>query len=317
MPTIDWELFARLIVPALVAILLDVVLGDPPGFWHPVAWMGAFLQGCRKLASPLQGRTAPLLAGGLIILVGVTGCLAAGWLVSVGCQHVPPLAGWLIEGVLLKMTLASRGLALAARQVQAALEEGDLKEARRLLSWHLVSRDTTTLTESQVRAATIESVAENTSDGVVAPLFWYAVGGLPAALAYRLVNTADAILGYRDAEREWLGKLSARCDDLVNIIPARLTAGLMLLLGGGGSVSVRIWWSDCRKTASPNAGHPMAAAAGILGVELEKVGLYTLGEGQRQPEARDLRRTIGLLWRTTAGTIGLLFCWALVRGVMP
>lgn len=297
----------------LVAVLLDAAFGDPPGRSHPVAWMGSFIGWCRRRA-PQRGRAVPLLAGAGIVLVGAGVCAAAGWGVTVACQQLPAPLGWLVAGAALKLTLAPRGLAAAAGEVRAALEGGDLAAARRALAWHLVSRDTSALTESQVAAAAVESVAENASDGVVAPLFWYAVGGLPAALAYRLVNTADAMLGYRDPEREWLGKAPARLDDLLNLAPARLTAALIVLVSGRPSRTISIWWRDRGRTPSPNAGHPMAAVAGALEVELEKIGVYTLGSGQRAATAADIRRAVALLWWVTAGATVLLPGLALLVG---
>ena len=305
---IEWDAVARLAVPLAVALVVDAAVGDPPGRWHPVAWMGAAIDRGRKL-TPTSGRTVPFLAGCLIVVFGLAGCAAAGWVATSLCQRLPIPAGWVVEGVVLKVCLAPRGLTAAAAAIQAALRGGDLAKARHLLAWHLVSRDTAGLSEAQVAAATIESVAENASDGVVAPLFWFAVGGLPAALAYRFANTADAMLGYRDQRREWLGKAAARCDDLLNLIPARITAGLILALGGRPGAGVRAWWRDCRATASPNAGHPMAAAAGVLGVELVKVGAYTLGAGQRRPGPDDIRRAVRLLWRTSVAA-AVLFALA-------
>jgi adenosylcobinamide-phosphate synthase len=198
------------------------------------------------------------------------------------------------------MTFSLRGLIKAAEEVEDALKVGDLTEARRLASWHLVSRDTTALSEPQVAAATIESVAENVSDGVVAPLFYYVLGGLPAALAYRFVNTADAMLGYRDPTHEWMGKAPARLDDLANLIPARLSAALIVLasalIGENSRMAWQVWQRDAGVTASPNAGHPMSAMAGALDVELEKVGHYRLGAGGRQPASGDIRRAARLIF---------------------
>jgi adenosylcobinamide-phosphate synthase len=164
----------------------------------------------------------------------------------------------------------------------------------------LVSRDTSQLDESKVSAAAIESVAENASDGIIASLFFFALGGLPAAFAYRFINTADSMLGYHDEEREWLGKIPARLDDLLNFIPARL-AGLFIVLSApfcGASLTQawKIMWRDSSQTASPNAGIPMSAMAGALGVELEKIGHYALGKGLRLPVPTDLARARRLLY---------------------
>jgi len=231
-------------------------------------------------------------------------------------RRLNPLVYLLLAALLLKATFAYTGLVKAARQVKAALERGDLPEARRLVSWHLVSRDTAGLSASQVAAATIESVAENTSDGVVAPLLYYALGGLPAALAYRFINTADAMLGYRDPTREWLGKVPARLDDLANLLPARATAGLLtlaaVLVGEEAIGAWQVWRRDAGVTASPNAGQPMSAMAGALGVELEKVGQYRLGVGGRLPTSGDIGRAVRLMRAATALAIGSLV-WLMAR----
>ena len=171
------------------------------------------------------------------------------------------------------------------------------------MSWHLVSRDTAQLDEAQVAAAAIESVAENTSDGIVAPLLAYAVGGLPAALIYRYVNTGDSLLGYRDAEREWLGKIPARTDDLLNLIPSRVTALLFILLR---PQAWTVWRRDARLTASPNAGQPMSAMAGALNIELEKVAHYRLNAGARLPTLTTCKPRGHLYTAATLLVAGLL-----------
>ena len=286
----------RRVLAVAAALLIDAVLGDPSSRFHPVAWMGSWIGIVRKQA-PRRGAMASFFygaaaIGGSACLLGLIGRWCSGSLQHWGL-------GWLAEGAVLSQLIAWRGLMRAGKAVARPLEEGDLGEARRQLGWHLVSRDVTELDGGLVAAATIESLAENSSDSVIAPLFWYGTGGLPAALVYRFVNTADAMLGYRDAEREWLGKSSARADDLLNLIPARLTALLIVAgaaLGGGSAGQARrIWRRDGLKTASPNAGQPMSAAAGALGVELEKVGQYRLGEGLAKPGARDIWRAARLL----------------------
>ena len=265
--------------------------------------MGSFIDWLMRFR-PRGNRFAEFIYGTFIILIGLGLAASAGWMISRLASFLPIWAGWLIEGMFLKLTVSLRGLDHAAREVQTALEKNNLPEARRLLSWHLVSRDTSQLDESKVSSAAIESVAENASDGIIAPLFFFAIGGLPAALAYRFANTADFILGYHDTEREWLGKVPARLDDVLNFIPARL-AGLFIILsafvaGADGKKAWQILRRDARVTASPNAGFPMSAMAGALGVELEKINHYILGKGLRAPTAADIVRARRLLFFATA-----------------
>ena len=183
-------------------------------------------------------------------------------------------------GWLLKTSFAVRALLSAAEKVRVPLQEGDLTAARAALG-SLVSRNVTTLSPPLLAAAVIESVAENASDAVAAPILFYMLGGLPAVFAYRALNTLDSMWGYHGDRYEYLGKAAARADDLANLLPARLT-GLALvaasfLTGHSAAGAWRTMWRDHRKTASPNAGWPMSAMAGALGVELEKVGHYRLG----------------------------------------
>jgi adenosylcobinamide-phosphate synthase len=292
------------LVPIMLAVALDLVCGDPPNRFHPVAWIGSGLINARRRL-PTRGRLLPLLCGALLMGMGLVVVMALGDGIGRALARMPRPLGLAAEAILLKSLFSIRGLALAAKSVAQALSRGDLAGARALASWHLVGRPTENLDAPLVAAAAIESVAENANDSIVAPLFYYGLGGLSGILAYRLINTADSIFGHRDPEREWLGKVPARLDDLANLIPARLTALMIILAapsaGGHSSQAFGIWSRDSRRTASPNAGHPMSAAAGALDVELEKVGFYRLGEGLRPPEVADIGRSVRLL----SATIGL------------
>jgi len=282
----------------LLALLLDWSMGDPPNQLHPVAWMGkaiAWGEKCCQLRQPWaqfgQGALLALVEGaGVILLVS--------WLKKMLAALPAPIS-IISEALLLKMTFSGRGLHRAAGDVERALQQGDIAAARHWLSWHLVSRDVSQLGEDEIAAATIESLAENASDGLVAPWFWYMLAGLPAAYFYRFANTADAMLGYRDARREWLGKFPARLDDALNLIPARLTALLIIAASwftrGDGARAWRVWRRDARLTASPNAGHPMSAMAGALGVRLEKRENYTLGAEFPPPGQTHLARSRQML----------------------
>lgn len=285
-----------------VALLLDVVVGEPPNRWHPVVWMGRFISRMRKSA-PQTSHRGLLLYGAGITGIGslIVGLCGLG--VMAISTKLPGLLRILMRAWLLKTTFSLRGLDQAGGAVEAALRAGDLVESRRLLSWHLVSRDTSALDAPSVAGAAISSVAENTSDGVIAPLFWYGVGGVPAALVYRYVNTGDSILGYRDAEHEWLGKIPARVDDALNFIPARVTACLFLLMR---PMAWKVWRRDAGRTDSPNAGHPMSAMAGALDVRLEKRGHYVLNDEGMAPHAADLHQARGYLYGATAILVVLL-----------
>lgn len=308
----------------LAAIGLDLLAGDPPNRWHPVVWMGNLISHLRKLI-PAKGQLEPLLGGAVIAWGGAGLVWMIGELVDLGLGFFPRWVRFLVKTAVLKSTFSLRGLLSAASDVEDALLAHDLPEARKWVSWHLVSRDTSQLDPSQVTAATIESLAENLSDGVIAPLFYYQLGGLPAALAYRYLNTCDAMLGYRDEAREWLGKASARTDDLFNIIPARLTAVGILLTKSGQQVASGKWHTkpqppvpsfqspmsiylrDASQTDSPNAGHPMSAMAGVLGVELEKVGQYQLGKGLPKPQPSDIGRAKRVLMLATGIFVGGMY----------
>lgn len=277
----------------LLAIFFDLLLGDPPNRFHPTAWMGRLISAWGQIR-PHGKPAAEFLSGALLTLLGIAVTAGIGYGITRLCYLLPSPLSWVAITLALKLTICLRGLNRAAREVQGALEDRNLPEARWLLSWHLVSRDTTQLSEAQVAGGAIESVAENITDGILAPLFFFAIGGLPAALAYRFVNTADASIGYRDPEREWYGKFPARLDDLLNLLPARLvglliTASAFVTRENGGQ-AWRILRRDARLTASPNAGYSMSAMAGALGVRLEKFGHYTLGKEFALPGAVDLRR---------------------------
>lgn len=283
----------------LLAFLLDWAFGDPPNRFHPAAWMGSFIQAAFR-KRPSNQPALEFLFGAALTVTGAF--LFAGFAYGLQMVFINQLSfiiGVIIQAILLKTTFSMRGLWRAAGEIQANLEISNLSEARRLLAWHLVSRDTSKLEHAEIAAATIESLAENMSDSMVAPLIFYAIGGLPLAIAYRFINTADSILGYRDKAHEWVGKFPARLDDALNFIPARITG---LLIGAGAFImrvdsqaAFRIMRRDARLTGSPNAGYPMSAMAGALSIELEKAGDYCLGGGNRLPNLEDIQTARDML----------------------
>jgi adenosylcobinamide-phosphate synthase len=248
------------------------------------------------------------------LVVGVAGVAAAAT-----ARSARPLgaAGVLLEAFALKSTFSVRALLAAGGQVRLQLEAGELGEARRALR-SLVSRPVAELTPGLVAAAAIESLAENATDSALAPWLAFAACGLPGAAAYRTLNTLDSMVGYR-GRFEYLGKTAARLDDLANLLPARIGALLIALAAGAGAGSPRramvIAAREHRRTASPNAGWTMAAIAGALGVRLEKVGAYRLGDGD-QPDARGIRRAQRIVLGALALGLGLScgVAWSMERG---
>ncbi len=290
-----------------VALGVDL-LGEPPAVCHPVIWYGKVIHWLEQKAP--QGSTPQFLYGsGMLLLVAPVALVPALGVQTMvkevrtslrkqGWTRVALLLSSLLEGVAFKPFFALHLLIISGSKVRLALEQEDLGAARSALQ-SLVSRDRSHLTPPLVAATTVESLAENLSDSVVAPLLYYLVFGLPGAAAYRLFNTFDSMVGYH-GQYEYLGKTAARLDDVLNLLPSRLTALLIIacapLFGGETPRAWRIWRRDARKTASPNAGHPMSACAGALGIQLEKVGYYTLGDDERVMTPHDIQRAEQMVW---------------------
>lgn len=294
----------------MLSLLVDRWWGEPPARIHPVVWMGHYLNWAgRDLAD--QGPGAAFLLGMMSWMVGasVVGALYGGADVLMG-----RLAPWLdipMTALLLKPLLALRMLLGEVQAVEEALRRG--LECGRARLRMIVSRDTAQLDLNQIRESSLESLAENLSDSVVAPLFWFALFGLPGAAVYRFANTADAMWGYH-GRWEWAGKFAARADDLLNFIPARITAVGLLLVGPCRLARLRRLPEEAARTPSPNSGWPMSALALSLNVRLRKPDVYALNECGFPPAAQDV---VTALQRSalTAWMIAVLF--ALGMQLMP
>lgn len=277
----------------LFALSFDLLFGDPPNRFHPVVAIGNHFKAGEKRA-PQRRRFA---FGAMWTLGGVA--LFALPMFALRRWVRCPLAG----AILLKPMFAYRNLRQAVQSVETALIANDLPEARRLLAWHLVSRNTDTLSAEEVTAAAIESLAENLTDSVAAPLLAFSLGGLPAAWGYRVVNTADAMWGYRTEKYEQLGKFPARLDDALNWLPARLMGWLIVLAAGKHFRRAKnTMLTRHARTDSPNAGWTMAAMAGALGVTLSKAGVYSLAGGNSPVTPHTIRRAL----RVADVAVGLL-----------
>jgi adenosylcobinamide-phosphate synthase len=290
----------------LLALLVDHWWGEPPPALHPVVWMGHFLNRAGR-GLPEQPPKRAFCLGMIWWLLGAA--LVAS--VFIGADRLlvrlPVWLHVLLAALLLKPLLALRLLLQEVRSVEEALGQ-NLAAGRERLS-RIVSRDTTALDEAQVRESALESLSENLSDSVVAPLFWYALLGLPGAAVYRFANTADAMWGYR-GRWEWAGKFAARSDDVLNWVPARLTALALLLAGPSRARPLRRLPREAAHTASPNSGWPMAALALALSVQMRKPHTYTLNGSAPSPDRSHTPIALKITQRA-AWTLALLIAAAL------
>ncbi|OGT96188.1 MAG: cobalamin biosynthesis protein CobD, partial [Geobacteraceae bacterium GWB2_52_12] len=275
---------------------------------HPVVQIGRVIT---ALESPLRRMLANERCAGILLLLLVTGSAAtSAWLLLKGAALFSTLAGMLAAVILSSTCLAARSLHRESALVASALAAGNMIQARQYLSY-IVGRDTEHLEVPEIWRALVETVAENTSDGIVAPLFWLSVGGPVAAMAFKAVSTLDSMVGYRNERYLHMGWASARMDDLLNFIPARLTALLMIvsapLIGLSGRHALKITLRDRLKHPSPNSAHPEAAAAGALGVRLGGTSSYSgrtsfkefIGEPRLTLNGQTYRSMIRLMYATT------------------
>lgn len=286
----------------ILALLIDHWWGEPPARIHPVVWMGCYLRRAGR-GLPNHGPGVAFALGALWWLVGA-GLFALGY--GIAGVEIAKLPLWLNVGLtalLLKPLFALRLLLREVAAVESALTQS--VECGRARLAHIVSRDTTNLDSSEIRESSLESLAENLSDSVVAPLLWFALFGLAGAAFYRFANTADAMWGYR-GHWEWAGKFAARADDVLNLVPARLTAVGLLFMGANRFSMLRRLPREAARTTSPNSGWPMSALALSLNVRLRKPQVYVLNADGLPPSARDTDSAIHRA-KITAWALAALF----------
>jgi adenosylcobinamide-phosphate synthase len=305
------------IIPA--AVILDWFLGDPRWFPHPVVAIGRLI----AFLEPRLRRLVPseLLGGALLLVLTVGVTAAAAVLLLAGAYAVSPYMGILVATVLSWNCLAARSLHRESAAVADALTKGDLDGARKALSF-IVGRDTADLGEAEIWRGAVETVAENSSDGVIAPLISLMLGGPVLGLAYKAVNTLDSMVGYRNEKYFLFGRASARFDDLLNWIPARVTGLLMVLVSPFAGLDMKGSWRimlrDGQNHSSPNSGIPEAAAAGTLGVRLGGANRY-FGKVVEKPTIGDPLKSLDLAaWKGSvrlmygAEVLLILYWWALL-----
>ena len=297
---------------AVVAFLIDALLGDPRSKFHPVVLMGNLISLLEKiLRRELDSPLLKIFMGGVLVAVVVSVAYVVGFAVELLSHEMPDLAAQVfIQALVLSFMISPRTLGDAAREIYWLLESENLPRAREKVGW-IVGRDTANLNEAEVSRATVETVAENTVDGVISPLFYFAVGGLPLAVAYRAINTMDSMLGYKNEKFFYFGRVAARLDDVANFIPARLT-GLLFI---GAAIVLQLDWRnafnmmrrDASKHPSPNGGWAEATVAGALNIRLGGMNYYFgqphfrayMGEPNESLEAAHILGAIRMMYTAT------------------
>ena len=266
-------------ITAIVAFLIDALIGDPRSKLHPVVLIGNLISLLEKiLRREVDSPAKKIVKGGILVSAVVVITLFVGFAIETLSHEVPSLAAQIfIQALVLSFMISPRSLSDAGREIFYLLEQDNLPRAREKVGW-IVGRDTQNLNEAEVARATVETVAENTVDGIISPLFYFAIGGLPLAVAYRAINTMDSMLGYKNDKYIYFGRVAARLDDVANFIPARLT-GLLFIVA---AFVLRLDWRnafnmmkrDASKHPSPNGGWAEATVAGALNIRLGGVNYY-------------------------------------------
>jgi adenosylcobinamide-phosphate synthase len=285
----DWQyLFNPSVALLSTAFFLDLAVGDPRWLPHPVVLMGKVISyGERQLHSGKRRRD--FLAGMALSLLVIGLSAVTAWALVALCHLLPFWLSFIATAALGSTTLATRGLLDAVSHIEAPLRAGDILVAREKLS-HIVGRETTDLNQDKVLRASLESLSESTCDGIVAPLFYLFLGGVPLAMAYKAVSTLDSMIGYRTDRYLYFGKFAARLDDAINFVPARLTASFIVIatlaMRLNPRSALRVAWRDHANHLSPNAGYPEAALAGAFGIQLGGPSIY-FGKEIRKPYIGD------------------------------
>lgn len=314
------------LLPLLLGYLLDLILGDPDWMPHPVRLIGRVIQRLEHFARIIfpETKRGELLAGIALALSVSLGCFLIPLLFLIALYQIHPWLSIGVEAVMCYQILAVKSLRTESMKVHDALAEGDVEKAREKVSM-IVGRDTGHLTEEQIAKAAIETVAENTSDGIVAPMIYMAIGGAPLGFLYKGINTMDSMIGYKSEIYLYFGKFAARLDDLANFIPARISAALMMLsavfAGYDGKNSWRIFQRDRYNHASPNSAQTEAVCAGALRIQLAGDAYYfgklypkkTIGDPLKPVEYVDIMKANRLLYTTAA--LSIILCIAIRAGL--
>lgn len=309
----------------MTGYVLDLIFGDPYSFPHPVRYMGKLIRWTEKKIRAVAKTGRVLKIGGFVlwfVTVATTFVITYG---IVKLSQIHPALYFVVNSVLLYTTLATKCLADEAKKIMKVLQTGTIEEARKQLSY-IVGRDTTSLSQGEIIRATVETVAENTVDGIIAPLFYAFIGGAPLAFAYKAINTLDSTVGYKNEKYADIGFASAKIDDIANYLPARIAALLMTL----ASFILRLDYKNCLKIAirdrknhkSPNCAYSEGAVAGALGIQLGGTNVYfgevvykpTIGDKKREIQIEDITLTNRIMYMTSlVGLILFTLIWLCIR----
>lgn len=306
----------------VVAFLIDALIGDPRSKFHPVVLIGNLISILERfLRRDTDNPHKKIVMGGILVIIVVSVTFFIGWIIEFLSKLIPNLATQIfLQALVLSFMISPRSLADAGREIYFLLERENLPLAREKVGW-IVGRDTKNLNEAEISRATVETVAENTVDGIISPLFYFAVGGLPLAVAYRAVNTMDSMLGYKNDKYFYFGRVAARLDDVANFIPARLTGilfiGAAIILHLDYKNAFDMMKRDAKKHPSPNGGWAEATVAGALNIRLGGTNYYFgephfrayMGEPNQILEAAHILGAIRLMY---TATILFLMCACVV-----
>ncbi|MBO6179812.1 MAG: cobalamin biosynthesis protein CobD [Selenomonadaceae bacterium] len=314
-------------ITAITAFVFDLIIGDPKSRFHPVALMGNFISFLEKLLyKEKMANTGKLICGGVLVALVIVTSYYIGVFLLICVYHIRDAMNWpyldvILTGFFLSFTISPKSLAEAAREIYFFLASDDIKSARKSLSY-IVGRDTEHLDSGEITRGVVETVAENTVDGIISPLFFFILGGLPLAICYRAANTMDSMLGYKNERYLFFGRAAARFDDVLNYIPARIT-GLLFVVSASflkldAKNALEIMKRDAAKHPSPNGGYAEASAAGALHIRLGGENSYFgkktfrayMGDPIEKLSPRHITLTIKLMY--TATILFLIFAYVIL-----
>ena len=312
----------------LIGFVIDFILGDPYNLPHPIRWIGNLIAGLdRLLYREDDSDKTKFIKGMILAIIVLVVSVSLPLIILFLTYNVNKILGNIVEGVMCYYLIAPKSLKKESMKVCKELEKGNTKGARYAVSM-IVGRDTESLDEKGISKAAVETVAENTSDGVTAPIMYIAIGGAGLGFLYKAVNTMDSMIGYKNDKYMYFGRFAAKLDDVLNYIPSRVTALFMIaasgILGYDFKSAFRIWRRDRRKHKSPNSAQTEAVCAGALGLELAGDAYYfgklvkkdTIGDNKREIEARDIKRVNNIMYVTSV--MVLVICVAIrfmIRGI--